>query len=215
MLARSAHLNSLLNKSRRHWWDHRRGHLPRLDHPDGTRRSCAAHRLPVAAPARALGRRQRGRRPVALRPKRQPYRPSRLTLIVLLPLNMLICAHGWNNSGTVRQLVRRPGLGPTAAPDGDAGRRPFRRKRPADRPHRRRQDPRRLPAQPDRFSGQPASRPAHDLCQPAEGAGHRHRPQPDPAGTGHAPAHPPWRPEPATPPPTGGPANGPNRRTSC
>ena len=50
--------------------------------------------------------------------------------------------------------------------------------RAVDRAHRRRQDPCRLPAQPCR-ARQSAPRPAHPLCQPAEGAGHRHCPQPD------------------------------------
>ncbi len=88
-------------------------------------------------------------------------------------------------------------------------------KRSADRAHRRRQDPRRLPAQPGRSRRRPAPRPAHPLCQPAEGAGHRHRPQPDPPGAGHGPAdhhRGPHRRHPRQPP---RPADEPPRRTSC
>ncbi len=144
-----------------------------------------------------------------------PQRPKPANTIVRTPARMLMSAHARNITGTIRRLVRRPGLDPAAAPDGHAGRRPRRRKRPADRAHRRRQDARRLPAQPGRSRRQPPPRPAHPLRQPAEGAGHRHRPQPDPPGRRTCACPSPSRPAPATPPPTAAPASAPRRRTSC
>ena len=52
------------------------------------------------------------------------------------------------------------------------------RKRPADRADRGRQDAGGLPAEPGRAARGSPRRPAHALCQPAEGARDRHRAQP-------------------------------------
>ena len=62
--------------------------------------------------------------------------------------------------------------------DGRAGG----RKRAADRADRRRQDAGRVSSQPGRAGRGAARGAAHALCQPAEGAGGRYRPQPDAAG---------------------------------
>ena len=95
--------------------------------------------------------------------------------------------HG-NIAGTLCRVVRPPGLDAAAAPARHAGCGARRRERAADRAHRRRQDAGRVPAHPGRSRRNPSSRPAHAVCQPAEGAGHRHRPQPAAAGGADGPA---------------------------
>ncbi len=85
-------------------------------------------------------------------------------------------------AAAIRPVVRRAGLDAAAAPARHAGRRARRRERAADRADRWRQDAGRVPADPGGVGRDAAHRAAHAVCQSAEGARHRHRAQPDPAG---------------------------------
>ncbi len=102
--------------------------------------------------------------------------------VVLQPSGVLISLYARNITGTVFGLVRRAGLVPPSASARDAGCRGGRGERPAHRADRRGQDASRLPAQPGRPGTRPSPGPAHAVCQPAEGAGDRHRAEPDAAG---------------------------------